>query len=75
MSQFRSDHSSSNAVRSAHRICTDTKSSTEVVEPIPVHNNGGDVNHRRQKWRLVVYQPQTEPIVPDVPDTTNSFSE
>ena len=60
---------SSNAVRSAHRICTDTESSTEVVEPIPVHNNGGDVNHRRQRRRLVVYQPQTEPIVPDVPDS------
>ena len=34
---------SSTAVRSAHRICTDTESSTEVVEPIPVHKNGGDV--------------------------------
>ena len=60
---------SSNAVRSAHRICTDTESSTEVVEPIPVQNNGGDVNHRRQRRRLVVYQPQTEPTVPDVPDS------
>ena len=60
---------SSNAVRSAHRICTDRESSTEVVEPIPVQNNGGDVNHRHQRRRLVVYQPQTEPTVPDVPDS------
>ena len=43
---------SSNAVRAAHRICTDTESSTEVVEPIPVQNNGGDVNHRHQRRRF-----------------------
>ena len=58
---------SSNAVRAAHRICTDTD--TKVVEPIPVQNNGGDVNHRHQRRRLVVYQSQTEPTVPDVPDS------
>ena len=61
---------SSTAVRSAHRICTDTLS-TEVVEPISVHNNGGDVNHRHQRRRFVVYQSQTEPTVPDVLDSHN----
>ena len=42
-----------------------------------MHNNGGDVNHRRQRRQLVVYQPQTEPIVPDVrqPRRTASASE
>ena len=58
---------SSIAVRATHRICTE--SSTEVVEPIPVHTNGGDVNHRHQRRRLVAYQSQTEPTVPDVPDS------
>ena len=59
---------SSKAVRAAHRICTDTESSTEVVEPIPVQNSR-DVNHRHQRRRLVVYQSQTEPTFPHVPDS------
>ena len=66
----------SNAVRAAHRICTDTESSTEVVEPIPVQNNGGVVNHRHQRRRLVVYQSRrSPPFQMSQTATTNGFSE